>query len=107
MATLSTHILDTGLGKPASGVLIALEREGVTLGHAVTDQDGRARDWGSANPITPGTYRLAFSVGEYFRGRSTATFYSTITIEFIVRDDTHYHIPLLLSPFGYSTYRGS
>lgn len=106
MATLSTHVLDTALGNPASGITVALERDGRALGRSVTDQDGRARDWGTA-PLTPGPYRLIFSIGEYFAGLGTAAFYSTITIDFIVRDDTHYHVPLLLSPFGYSTYRGS
>lgn len=107
MATLSTHILDTALGKPAPGVRVELERDGVALGHAVTDQDGRAREWGDRTPIPPGTYRLVFSVGEYFAKRGVATFYSAVPIDFIVRDDSHYHVPLLLSPFGYSTYRGS
>ena len=107
MATLSTHILDTALGTPAPGITVALERDGTRLGQAVTDQDGRVRDWGTATPITPGTYRLVFSVGEYFAGQGVAAFYSTITIDFIVRDNPHYHVPLLLSPFGYSTYRGS
>lgn len=107
MATLSTHVLDIALGKPASGIPVALERDGTRLGQAVTDKDGRARDWGTGSPLLPGAYRLVFSVGEYFAGQGTATFYSIITIDFIVRDDTQYHVPLLLSPFGYSTYRGS
>ena len=107
MATLSTHVLDTALGKPASGITVALERDGKSLGQGITDTDGRVRDWGTAAAMTPGAYRLVFSVGEYFAGQGTPAFYSTITIDFIVRDATHYHVPLLLSPFGYSTYRGS
>ena len=107
MATLSTHVLDTALGKPAPGIGIALEQDGKRLGHAVTDQDGRVRDWGMATPLTRGAYRLIFSVADYFSSRQVTTFYSTITIEFIIGDDSHYHVPLLLSPFGYSTYRGS
>lgn len=107
MATLTTHVLDTSLGEPGSGIPVALERDGRKVGQAVTDQDGRARDWGTTTPLTPGTYRLIFSVGEYFNSKKLAAFYSTITIECMVRDDSHYHVPLLLSPFGYSTYRGS
>ena len=107
MATVSTHILDTALGKPASGVQVALEREGVFQGQAVTDQDGRIREWGARAPLKPGSYRLVFSVGNYFGSRNVASLYSAITVDFVVGDDSHYHVPLLLSPFGYSTYRGS
>jgi 5-hydroxyisourate hydrolase len=107
MATLSTHVLDTSLGKPAPGIVITLERDGNKLGDAVTDQDGRARDWGIAASLTPGAYRLVFWVGDYFGSRKITAFYSAITIDFIIRDDSHHHVPLLLSPFGCSTYRGS
>jgi 5-hydroxyisourate hydrolase len=107
MASLSTHVLDTALGRPAPGVPVTLEHQGVTLGHAVTDRDGRVRDWGTSVSLASGSYRLVFAVGEYFGARGVTGFYPTITIEFLVGDDPHYHVPLLLSPFGYSTYRGS
>jgi len=108
--TLSTHVLDTALGMPASGVAVRLERDGQVLTSAVTDSDGRVRALQPATGagLTPGSYRLVFSVGKYFAARNTESLYSDITVEFMVKPGAeHYHIPLLLSPFGYSTYRGS
>jgi 5-hydroxyisourate hydrolase len=76
-------------------------------GEATTDADGRARDF-SKTPLDPGEYRLRFEVHPYFRQTQRDAFYRSITIDFVVRaSGEHYHVPLLLSPFGYSTYRGS
>ncbi len=109
MSTISTHVLDTSLGKPAAGIRITLRRDGTLLGSGVTDDDGRVRDLlqqGSA--LAEGDYILVFAVADYFASASRDTFYSDIEINFrIASSSEHYHVPLLLSPFGYSTYRGS
>jgi 5-hydroxyisourate hydrolase len=106
MSTLSTHVLDTSLGRPASGIRITLLRGEQVCGEAITDGDGRARDFAKA--LEPGDYRLRFEVHPYFRTTGREAFYRTITIDFVVLPaDAHYHVPLLLNPFGYSTYRGS
>jgi 5-hydroxyisourate hydrolase len=105
VSTLSTHVLDTALGKPAAGIRVTLERaDGETVGTGVTDSDGRVRDF---PPLRTGEHRLRFAVAEYFATIRRDTFYSDIVIAFRVANDEHYHVPLLLSPFGYSTYRGS
>jgi 5-hydroxyisourate hydrolase len=107
MSTLSTHVLDTSLGKPAEGIRVALHRDGSVLGSGVTDQDGRVRDLLAAgSSLSAGDYRLTFSVADYF-GAKGKSFYNEIVIHFhISSEGEHYHVPLL-SPFGYSTYRGS
>ena len=98
---ISTHVLDTAKGRPASGMRIVLLRDEHIVFDGVTDDDGRAR---LSEHATPGLYRLTFDTGEYNPGG----FFPEATIVFrIDRDDQHYHVPLLLSPFGYSTYRGS
>lgn len=108
---ITTHVLDTSAGKPARGITVVLERaaEGVwrELGRGSTNDDGRVADLLPAeSSLAAGTYRLVFHVAGYFGGRDS--FYSTITVEFDVKDPAgHYHVPLLLSPFGYATYRGS
>jgi len=105
VSTLSTHVLDTTLGKPAAGIRVTLERaDGETVGRGVTDSDGRVRDF---PPLRTGEYLLRFAVAEYFATIRRDAFYSDIVIAFRVANDEHYHVPLLLSPFGYSTYRGS
>lgn len=108
MSTISTHVLDTSLGKPAEGIRVTLHRDGSVLGSGVTDQDGRVRDLLAAgSSLSAGDYRLTFSVADYF-GSKRKSFYNEIVIQFhISSEDDHYHVPLLLSPFGYSTYRGS
>lgn len=111
MSTISTHILDTALGSPASGVQISLERlEGedwVALGSGITNADGRVTDFTDGG-VDVGVYRLVFHTERYCRTRGLETFYPFIPIVFAVdAADEHYHVPLLLSPFGYSTYRGS
>lgn len=106
MSTLSTHVLDTSLGKPAAGIRVTLMRGEHTLGEGVTDGDGRVRDL--VPRLESGEYRLRFDVEPYFRKSGREGFYKSITIDFIVRAAVeHYHVPLLLSPYGYSTYRGS
>lgn len=105
MSTISTHVLDTALGIPAAGVRVVLhcETDGAVAGTGVTDSDGRVRDL----IATPGTYRLQFETAAYFAASARDTFYPEISIVFTVADSAHYHVPLLLSPFGYTTYRGS
>jgi 5-hydroxyisourate hydrolase len=108
---ITTHVLDTARGRPAAGVLVSLERALESgwrpLGRATTDADGRAGGLLSARPDN-GRYRLTFDTGTYFRGLGEAGFYPEVTVTFVVEGgEDHYHVPLLLSPFGYSTYRGS
>ena len=109
MSTLSTHVLDTALGRPAGGIRVTLERDAVVEGSAVTDADGRVSEFRiEGAPLRPGSYRLTFAVSEYFSGTGRESFYTDIVIQFdISADAEHYHVPLLLSPFGYTTYRGS
>lgn len=109
MSTLSTHVLDTALGMPAKGVHVVLKHGGAVLGSGTTDADGRVKDIaGAATKLNPGEYSLTFSVADYFRTSDRETFYSDIVVTFnISAGDAHYHVPLLVSPFGYSTYRGS
>ena len=111
---ITTHVLDTSLGKPAGNVGVTLEQldaygAGHPIGQARTDGDGRVRDLVSANdPLEAGRYRLTFEVGAYFTETRRESFYPVVSITFEVRDATqHFHVPLLVSPFGYSTYRGS
>ena len=112
MSPITTHVLDTSLGRPASGVSALLERriaDGsfVALGRGVTDADGRIRDLLSG-PLETGTFRLTFDTAAYFDAQGKTGFYPTVAIVFQVVDASqHHHVPLLLSPFGYSTYRGS
>lgn len=105
MTTLSTHVLDTSLGKPAAGVAISLSGAAGQLGEAVTDADGRAADLGGE--LHPGTYSLRFDSGGYFAERGIDGFYPEVLVTFTISGARHVHVPLLLSPFGYSTYRGS
>lgn len=113
MSGITTHVLDTARGRPASGVPVLLEiQEGNgwrEIGKALTDGDGRVRQLlpvGSA--LTTGIYRLTFGIETYFKTQGTEGFYPEAVIVFHVRDaNQHYHVPLLLSPYGYSTYRGS
>ena len=113
MPSLSTHVLDTSRGKPAAGVAVTLrEAGGRELSTAITDFDGRiTRDRLSAESLPAGVYELIFRTGDYFRraGSELAEppFVDDIVIRFGIAEDAHYHVPLLVSPFGYSTYRGS
>jgi 5-hydroxyisourate hydrolase len=111
MSTLSTHVLDATSGRPAAGVRVALHRRDgdgwKPLGEAVTDDDGRARDL-APDGLGPGVHRLVFATGDYFAATGQTGFYPEVPVVFEVTDpDRHYHVPLLLSPFAFSTYRGS
>ena len=115
MGRLTTHVLDTANGVPAAGVsvrlyLLADDRDLKATG--VTNADGRSDQPLLADEkLVTGDYELEFDVGDYFRGRETRlaepAFLDTVVIRFSVRDDEHYHVPLLVSPWSYSTYRGS
>ena len=112
MSAITTHILDISLGVPAIGVAVVLERQTSDgwkiLGKGETDTDGRLRDLLPPNAVLEtGNYRLNFETGDYFFDRQIDSFYPQISVAFTVFDSSHYHVPLLLSPFGYSTYRGS
>ena len=105
MTGITTHVLDTSRGRPAGGVHVSLERAAVPGWRLVAD--GRASDLLSAPPVD-GRYRLRFDTGAYFRAVGEAVFYPEVMVTFVVEGgEDHYHVPLLLSPFGYSTYRGS
>lgn len=110
MSQLTTHILDTTKGRPAAGVTIALYQgaadENLAIG--ITNADGRITDLlPPEQRLAPGIYRLQFLTGDYFARQGEACFYPFVDIWFTVADDSHYHVPLLLNPFGFSTYRGS
>jgi 5-hydroxyisourate hydrolase len=108
---ISTHVLDTSIGRPAGGVNVALFRQEDDAGwrevtRSATDANGRIPEL--AADVSIGVYRLMFDVGGYFRQRGVESFYTRVAVEFIVRDaGAHHHVPLLVSPYGYSTYRGS
>ena len=107
MSAVTTHVLDTAAGRPAAGVPVRLESvaDGAVLGAASTDADGRVGDL--AADVVPGDHVLRFDTGAWFAAQGTTAFYPEVAVTFTVRDDAHHHVPLLLSPFGYSTYRGS
>lgn len=114
MSAITTHVLDTALGRPAEAVRVELEfcdKAGWrTLARGATDRDGRLRTLLPAGePLTPGDYRLVFDTEEYFARLHPKGFYRRVTVEFTVEagGDAHYHVPLLLSPFGYTAYRGT
>lgn len=113
MSRISTHILDQGRGLPAAGVAVVLERVDnagvVKIGQGVTDADGRLKTLvPEGRTLAPGIYCLSFGVGAYFRQTGTASFLEVVPVQFRVDSGVpHYHIPLLLSPYAYSTYRGS
>ncbi len=112
MSGITTHVLDTAEGRPAEGVAVRLEREAGSgweeLADRRTDADGRVSDLLSGEALEAGRYRIRFEVGPYFGARGIDAFYPHAEIVFTVREtDGHYHVPLLLSPFGYTTYRGS
>lgn len=105
---ITTHVLDLVRGKPAQGIAVALFKEAQPLASGVTNHDGRVEQWSAGFALTPGKYRLEFAVEPWFQARGEASFYEDVHISFRVEAAAqHYHVPLLLSPFGYSTYRGS
>jgi 5-hydroxyisourate hydrolase len=115
MSAITTHVLDTARGRPAAGVPVLLEMREESgggwrqLGRGATDEDGRLRDLLPGGPLPgAGVYRLTFDTAAYFSSQGAEGFYPSVAVTFVVADAAqHYHVPLLLSPFGYSTYRGS
>ena len=106
MATLSSHVLDTSLGRPAPGVPVELRSvAGEVIGAAMTDADGRVN--GLGGDLVPGGYRLRFDTAAHFATTGVTGFYPEVVVAFTVGAEPHYHVPLLISPFGYATYRGS
>src|SRR4051812_35946369 len=111
MKSISTHVLDVARGRPAAGVPVTIEKkEGdtfVRVHAAQTDGDGRVKDLVREGELTAGTWRITFDTAAYFASAGVEGFYPEASVVFVVRDaEVHYHVPLLLSPFGYSTYRG-
>ena len=110
MSAITTHVLDTALGRPAAGVRVRLVRIDGTraepIAEASTNHDGRVPDLGPER-LAPGTYGLVFDIATYATASGQDCFFPEATLTFAVTDDSHHHLPLLLSPFAYSTYRGS
>jgi len=112
MTRITSHVLDTSVGRPATGLAVRLERIGGAenpkpVATAVTDGEGRVRDW-LPSELPGGRYRIVFETGPWFQAAGRETLYPEVCIDVEVSDAMpHYHLPLLLSPFGYSTYRGS
>ena len=114
MSAITTHVLDTAHGHPAAGVSVALERGDERgawrlVGRGVTDPDGRLRTlMAESGSAPPGVYRLTFETGAYFQSHGVRAFYPSVSVTFdVTAGEAHYHVPLLVSPFGYSTYRGT
>jgi 5-hydroxyisourate hydrolase len=104
--SVSTHVLDAVLGRPAAGIAVRLLAGDDVVAEGVTDADGRCRLTDEATAA--GTHRLVFATGEWFAGHGRETFWPEVVLTFAVHEpDEHHHVPLLLSPFAYSTYRGS
>ena len=113
MSQITTHVLDTSKGTPAEGIKITLQSpvgndQWKNITHGITNSDGRITEFLSADQsIEPGVYRMLFETKAYFDKNNTEGFYPYVPIVFEIFDTEHYHIPLLLNPYGYSTYRGS
>jgi 5-hydroxyisourate hydrolase len=109
MSGITTHVLDTALGRPAAGVAVRLEKKDgeawVAVSASKTDADGRCRDL--VQDAAAGVYRLIFETGEYFQAMSRESIYPEIAVTFIASSEGHYHLPLLLTDNSYTTYRGS
>ena len=114
MSGITTHVLDTTRGRAGGGVRILLEMrsdsgEWQSISRGVTDADGRLRTLlPEGQPLTPGVYRLTFDTARYFESLGAQSFYPEVVVTFeTLPGEKHYHVPLLVSPFGYSTYRGT
>ena len=113
MSPVTTHVLDLASGRPAAGVAVRLERaradgSWLELGAASTDDNGRTTDLAGGAALEAGVHRLLFETGAYFARRGTAAFHPSVAVSFeIAAPAQHHHVPLLVAPFGYSTYRGS
>ena len=107
--TISTHVLDAVAGRPAVGMTLRLERaNGETVAGGTTDDDGRCPELTDGLSLDAGSYRMVFETGAWFERTGTPAFYPVVELVFEVTDPAaHYHVPLLLSPFAFSTYRGS
>jgi len=111
MSAITTHVLDTAQGRPAVGVLVRLEQvagaDGAVLAAGTTDEDGRVTTLGP-DRVCAGTYRLVLNTAGYFARTGQPCFFPEVSLSFVVADpEQHHHVPVLLSPFAYSTYRGS
>jgi 5-hydroxyisourate hydrolase len=106
---ITTHILDTTLGKTAQGVQVQLFYGTTQIAQGITNQDGRILDWLPIDhQLEAGQYQIRFSVGEWMQSQNRECFYPVVNIDFIIKNTKeHYHVPLLINPFGFSTYRGS
>lgn len=114
MSAITTHVLDTALGRPAAGINVRLEQRGrggewTAIGQGHTDRDGRLRSLHpEGSPLAPGVYRITFDTQSYFESRRVAAFYPEVVVVFeTTAGETHYHVPLLIAPFGFTTYRGT
>ena len=113
MSGITTHVLDIARGRPAAGVPVTLESKTeagwTTVGRGATDRDGRLRELAPPDfVLSEGEYRLTVDAGSYFDTLGAEGFYTEVVVSFVIRDaSAHYHVPLLLSPYGYTTYRGS
>jgi 5-hydroxyisourate hydrolase len=112
MSPITTHVLDTRTGRPAAGIAVSLEKLDAgawqVIGSGATNDDGRLAVLLAEGALAAGRHRITFDTGAYFQRQNVEHFYPNVTVEFDIADPTqHYHVPLLLSPFGYSTYRGS
>ena len=104
---ITTHILDTSVGRPAAGVKVRLERK-LQDSEGLTNDDGRVQELLPPDTLVSGIYRIHFAIGEYFSAMGREAFYPEASIVFEVKNpEEHYHVPLLLNPYGFSTYRGS
>ena len=109
---ITTHVLDTARGRPAAGMRVVLEAEDghgwAPVGGGVTDADGRVPGLVTEGALRAGVHRLTFATGAWFEAEGIEGFYPVVTVVCLIEDpQAHYHVPLLLSPYGYSTYRGS
>lgn len=114
MSQITTHVLDTAKGIPAEGITISLqqpaseENKWENIANGITNSDGRIPDFLEEDKVlSPGIYRMLFETGPYFEKNHESGFYPYVPVVFEIHDTEHYHVPLLLNPFGYSTYRGS
>jgi len=112
MSQVTTHVLDTSTGRPCRDISVRLMNKVIdkweTIAQGITNNDGRVADLLPKDKIiAAGDYKLIFETGSYYAGKKIKTFYPIVEIQFTISDDSHYHVPLLINPFGYSTYRGS
>ena len=106
--SISSHVLNLGNGEPAAGLRVRLhDANGSMLAEASTNADGRITDWGVPLQLRTGRYQMVFEVADWYAARGEDCFYPSVSVDFIAGTERHYHVPLLLNRYGYSTYRGS